>query len=366
MKKFNYITLGDIHLGHMNNKTSFIIENLRKMLYSNKELMDSLDAIFFNGDLFERLLVTNSEDFDLIVEWFNELMFFCSSRNIKLRLLEGTPLHDSKQGKVFQTNVDKLKLKIDFKYITDIHIEYMEDYDLNILYVPDQNDKPAIERFEDIQQLMKSKNLTKVDLTMMHGQFRYQLPILLDSSHNEDDFLNITKYYIHTNHIHTASVYDRILASGSFDRLSHNEEEDKGFIQASLIDNNNFTFTFIKNKHARIFKTIDLKEDPDTKDIEELHKQLRLYPETAFIRVRCKTDAVSLKELKELYNFAGLKIEIVKDKEQKTTDIFNIEVDYEEIHITKDNLIPLLKEEIGTDLNSKEYSVMMEEIDSLQ
>ncbi len=365
MKKFNYITLGDIHLGHMNNKTAFIIENLRKMLYSNKELMDSLDAIFINGDLFERLLVTNSEDYDLIVEWFNELMAFCASRKIKLRLLEGTPLHDSKQGKVFQTNTDKLNLEVDFKYITDIHIEYMEDFDLNILYVPDQNDKPAIDRFTDILKLMKSKNLTKVDLTMMHGQFRYQLPVLLDSSHNEDDFLNITRFYIHTNHIHCASVYDRILASGSFDRLAHNEEEDKGFIQATLIDKNNFTFTFIKNKHARIFKTINLKENPATKDIEELHKKLRLYPETAFIRVMCKTDSVSLKELKDIYTFAGLKIELIKDKEQKTTDIFNIDVDYVEIHITKGNLVTLLKEEIDNDFNSKEFEIMVEEIESL-
>lgn len=365
MKKFNYITLGDIHLGHMNNKTAYIIENLRKVLYSNTNLVNELDAIFFNGDLFERLLVTNSEDYDLIVEWFNELMAFCSGRNIKLRLLEGTPLHDSKQGKVFQTNTNKLKLDIDFKYITDIHIEHMEDFNLNILYVPDQNDKPASDRFQDIKELMKSKGLTQVDLVMMHGQFRYQLPILLDSSHNEDDFLNITKYYIHTNHIHTPSVYNRIIASGSFDRLKHGEEEDKGLIHATIVDEDNFSFNFIKNKNARIFKTIHLKEKPTTEDIENLHKELKTYPPTAFIWIKCKDDSVSLKDLKELYTFSGLKIDIVSEKESKTTDIFNIEVEYEEIHITKNNLIPLLKEEIGEEFSKEEYDIMVNEINSL-
>ena len=366
MKRFSYITLGDIHLGHMRNKTSFIIENLRTELYTKTLLVNELDAIFINGDLFERLLVVNSEDYDLIVEWFNELMAFCLHNKIKLRLLEGTPLHDSKQGKLFQINTDRLKLDIDFKYITDIHIEHIPDFNLDILYVPDQNDKPAIERFKDIQELMKSKGLTKVDLVMMHGQFRYQLPILLDSSHNEDDFLNITRYFIHTNHIHTPSVFNRILASGSFDRLKHGEEEDKGFVHATINSKDDFTFKFIKNKNARIFKTIFVKDNPTTEDMENLHKELKLYPETAFIWIKCKSDTVSLKDLKEIYTFAGLKIDIVKEDENKTTDIFNIDVDYEEIHITKSNMLNLLKEEIGDDFTSEDFLLMEEEINSLK
>lgn len=365
MKKFNYITLGDIHLGHMNNKTSYIIENLRKVLYGNISLMDELDAIFINGDLFERLLVSNSEDYDLIVNWFNELMAFCSNKNIMLRLLEGTPSHDSGQGKIFQTNTDKLKLEVDFKYITDIYIEHLDKFNLNILYVPDQNDKPASERFTSIKELMKSHGLTQVDLVMLHGQFRYQLPILLESSHSEEDFLNITKYYIHTNHIHTPSVYNRIIASGSFDRLKHGEEEDKGMIHATIVGDES-SFNFIKNTTARVFKTLYLKEKPATEDIEKLHQELRLYPETAFIWIKCKDNSISLKELKEMHTFSGLKIDIVSDDDSKTTDIFHIDVAYEEIHITKDNVIILLKEEIGNEFTSEEYKIMEDEIRSLK
>ena len=46
-----------------------------------------------------------------------------------------------------------------------------------------------------------------------------------------------------------SSVFERILAQGSFDRLAHNEEEDKGGIVVTIDKvNGNHSYRFIKNE----------------------------------------------------------------------------------------------------------------------
>lgn len=362
---FNYVAMGDIHLGHMNNDTAFIVNNLRNMVYDNLELFKNLSAIFINGDLFDRLLVSNSDEYQLIVSWMTELMGFCKGNNIKLRLLEGTPLHDSAQGKIFKSITDKVG-DLDFKYISEIHIEHFDEYNLDVLYVPDINKKVATERFKDIKELMKYKGLTKVDLTMLHGQFHYQIPTLDTSSHNEDDFLSITNYYINTNHYHTSTVYERILASGSFDRLKHNEEEAKGLMHINIYSKTDFNFKFIKNDNARVFKTLTLPDEITTNDLEELYNTLDKLPETSFIRIRCKKDTITIKTLEDKYNFTDIKLEHSKDNAKTTNDIFkSVNVDYVEIDIRKDNIVDLLKDEIGDEFTDSDYSVMTEEIEEM-
>jgi hypothetical protein len=81
-------------------------------------------------------------------------------------------------------------------------------------------------------------------------------------------------------HVHTKSQYGQVLYNGSFDRLAHNEEEDKGFF---YIDK---SIKFIKNTDATLFKSIDLShmpvEDKDaiidtfTAIVEEVNDPTRL------------------------------------------------------------------------------------------
>lgn len=357
------LVLGDIHLGHHNNDTDFIVSNLKHYFLVNPEIKE-VHTIYIAGDLFDRLLNADSDEYDSAVGWLSELVLYCKKYNIKLRILEGTPDHDWKQAKIFHKLIKKLNIEIDFKYIEDIHIEYMEDIDQHVLYVPDKNDRPAVDRFKQIKCLMKDLGITEIDKAVMHGNFKYQLPIVTEYAHDENDFLSIVKGYIHINHIHTASVFERIIAGGSFDRMRHAEEEKKGGIIATN-KHGEISFGFIENTRARIFKTFDITNDFSPTDIENLHKALKDIPSESFIRIRVPENDELIKTVssfRQLYNFKELKIDTLKTSDVKNATMFEEVTDVIEISINKDNIVGLLKMEIGAKLTDDQYKLMEQEI----
>lgn len=358
---FRYIAIGDIHLGHMNNKTKFILSNLRYAMTKYRIQFKNLDAIFINGDLFEQAIMANSEEYREIKKWLAELVYFCVENKIKLRLLEGTPSHDAGQpGTIFET-YRKIK-GLDIKYFNSISIEYMEDFDLNIMYVPDETNISAKKRFKIMQDVMKSKNLSKVDFIMLHGLCKHHIPIVNEDCHDELDLLSITNYYILTSHVHTPGVFDRIITVGSFDRLRHGEEEDKGFIYGDLnLDTKSIKFNFIKNTRARTFKTIKVKDNTE-EELTRLYSELNKLPEDSFVRVQTTAKDITATELRKLYTFTELKVEKPNKKNLEKEDIFVDTTPVEEILISKDNVIDLLTNEIGSELSKEGLKIMEEYI----
>jgi len=343
-KRVNILDLSDIHLGHKNTPTDFIIDNLYKFFDDYSKLLEDVDIIIISGDMFDRLLPTNSQDYLSIIEWITNLSKYCQKRNIKLRYLEGTPSHDFKQLSAFNTILKKLEIKIDFKYFEKITIEYIHEYNMHILYIPDEANETANETYIEVLALLKEHNLHKVDLIVMHGQFHYHLPMFNSPiSHTEENYLQLTDNYILCGHIHTHSRYDRILTIGSFDRNKHNEEEDKGAIYLTLNDGVN-EYIFLKNKHSKTYKTFHYTDETIETIIHVIRKMQ--FKDGSFIRIRINKGSDlknSLDVLKNLFKHIHIKIEY-NDEEDKEKKI-EIHVS-EEFSITKNNIVSLVKEHI--------------------
>jgi hypothetical protein len=344
--------ISDIHLGNNLNSAEEIVANLKKYFVKYNKLIKQVQIIFLAGDIYDKLLVNGSRPFIVSLEWLTWLAMYCKEHNIKLRALEGTPSHDWRQAKVLNTALTELKIEVDFKYIDTLAIEYMAEYDINILYIPDEYKHNASETFEEVQELMKTHGLSQVDLIIMHGQFHYQLPmIVLESSHNEEDYISICKHYICIGHIHTHSVNGKILAQGSFDRISHNEEEPKGALLISIKEHADDSFMFLVNENAKEFITYDY-QDVDIETIRnkldvdvKKHKpgsQLRLWvnPESKLIKHK--------NEINSWYPELTVRLDVKKDKktyEQKDRVISFNQLD--SFHITKDNIGDLINVEIA-------------------
>lgn len=347
-KLIKYLQLSDIHLGNKLNTTEKIVNALKHYFRTNQKEFSKLDMIVLVGDVYDRLLNNSSSDYILSIEWLTELVIFCKNNNIKLRILEGTPSHDWKQCKVLYTIIDRLNLDVDFKYIETLHIEIMKDLNLSVLYVPDEWKHKASETYNEILELMVANNLSKVDIAFMHGQFHYQLPMIrLESSFSEEDMLNIVNYYISIGHIHTPSVFERILAQGSFDRLAHNEEEDKGGIVVTIDKvNGNHSYRFIKNEKAMLFKTYRYEEEELDFIIEDLEDKISKLPIGSNIRIISNNEdylTKSVKVLKEKFLNMVIKAEKPKVKDNKYK-ILEDKLMIESFSITKDNLKTLLSE----------------------
>lgn len=359
--KLKYLVLSDVHLGSKNNTTVEIISNLDIFFdnYSQNSQYSKINIIFIAGDLFDRLLDMDDDDTHLIKLWLDRLSRFCSRFDISLRILKGTPSHDWNQSSQAETVWKISQTPGDFKYVDTLSIEYMEKHDIHVLYVPDEWAATTDETLAQVKILLQEMQLKQVDIAIMHGLFNYQLPGIgkASSKHDETSYLELVKYFINIGHIHTHSTYERILAQGSFDRLTHGEEEPKGGMLMYLDPVDGDKYFFIENKGAKIFKTFTLKNADVEKSMEYIERQLLKIPLNSYIRIKAAKDHgvyIGFEELKSKFPFYNFTKKSLEDEEEtaynlRVNDMLDIE--YVSVQIDRENIRNLLWEEI-----SKKYT----------
>ena len=261
-----------------------IATNLVTMFESTPDIA-SADYIILSGDTTDKLLTVASNPH---LDGTNALIYigkYCIRHGIKLRILEGTPSHDRKQIAAFALIVKELMPELDFLYITDITI--VRESDCTVLYVPDEIRQTTSETLLEVKRIMSEMNIEKVDTAVMHGAFDHSMPFgKPEHTHIEAEYLALVRGYIIIGHIHGHKVFSRIITPGSFDRLAHGEEEDKGIIMTLTYKNpDQNSWVFIKNRAAKIFKTISVTQGTDEELIAHLAEFTRHYPDGAAIRL---------------------------------------------------------------------------------
>ncbi len=256
-----FICASDLHFGHRKVPSIDTANNLRSFLFP--QLNDTVDVLFLNGDIFDAMVSINSIDSIIILELFTDLLFLCDKHNIKIRILRGTYSHDHKQLEFISKLKLKLNLSVDYKMYDTLSVEYIKEFDKNILYLPDNLPfGTKYDMFDHISKLFQVINIDKVDFIMMHGELTHM--IFGHVSKNSFDVSELNRFckgWIFSGHIHKPLKYKNSISIGSFNRLAHNEEESKGFW---LFDQKPI---FIKNEEATIFKTINLSHIDDIQKI---------------------------------------------------------------------------------------------------
>ena len=97
--------------------------------------------------------------------------------------------------------------------------------------------------------------IDKVDFAIMHGSFPHQLPPHIKvPMHDPNRYLSIVKYIVVIGHIHKPSVHERIYTPGSFDRISHGEEEPKDILDLIYLSDDTWNVEFIENVNSKNIK----------------------------------------------------------------------------------------------------------------
>lgn len=349
--QFRFISLGDVHLAHPRTPTSTVLENLTKYCI-NDTVLRTVDIVFITGDLFDSLLSNNDPRLYEIQRWLTYLLYKCAQHDVLLRIVEGTPSHDREQSRFLPEQAENAKIPVDIHYASTLSIEYIERFDLNVLYVPDKWRTDTTETLNEVRQLMSERGLKKVHFAVMHGAFEYQLPeIVPEPSHNSDIYLGLVEYFILIGHVHRSTTKDRILAAGSFDRDGHGNEEPKGYFDVTIRPNHQYRVTFVENEGAKKYLGIDCSA-LETKDayIKIDHLVSRL-PQGSAVKIHCFASDPIFKEHKDLFN-AYPHIEFtfgrMKDERQEAKDMENIlTMDFEVFKdITFETLPDLLMEEV--------------------
>jgi hypothetical protein len=254
--KFNVACVSDVHLGHHRTKSDFIVNNLTEAFF-NTPVLETIKLFFIAGDFFDRLLMLPIEDVRTIEDWVVKFLLLCQKHSVIVRVLEGTPSHDWRQSRLFEDKNRHLGNIVDLKYVDKLSVEYIPTLDATVLYVPDEWAEEADDTWKQVNDIMRGMGLDKVDFACMHGCFKYQLPIQSNSSHDEERYLSIVREIIFIGHHHLHTRHKRIFAEGSFDRLSHGEENPKGY-GIYRIDGDNRSTEFVVNPGSKLYVTINL------------------------------------------------------------------------------------------------------------
>lgn len=302
-----YIVTSDIHLGHKNTPTKHIIESFKRVILTQANTC--IDALFIAGDFFDHLLYLNTQEAQQIVQFFHYLLSYCHDNNISLKVLEGTPCHDWYQSSMLVKINDVRTKKADLTYVKTLDIIHCTKLNKHILYIPDEWCNSQEQLDLQIKTRLSELGLSKVDITILHGAFKYQAKGIPTSAflYDEDYFLQLTRGFIHIGHYHVHTSLDRIIAQGSLERLAHGEEDPKGCILV-----NNQTYSFIENTHSYTYKTIQVN---NSTDLTKLDKVIHKYPHGSHIRLQLKPEHPFNTIFKELtVRYADYKLKkLIKD-----------------------------------------------------
>lgn len=369
----DYLVLSDIHLGARKTTAQEIIANLTVFFNHFKTInnFDDLKTIFIAGDLWDDTIQLASDAVSDFLKFWANLAQWCEFKKIELIVLEGTPKHDRLQGKTVETYTKLIAPNLDFTYVRDLSILYIASLQAHVLFVPDECRETAAKVYEDVQGLMTEQQLAQVDFAIMHGMFFFQLGhIPVDTKvHREEDYLRIVKYYISIGHIHTAKHYDRIYAQGSFDRLSHGEEEPKGCYYFKESKPNHWTPIFMVNHGAKVYKTVKLHGKLDEEQFEKIKQKIQSLPAGSHVRLQY-TDSTTIKENKTLFSESFkqyiFSIEEANSSKKKQKPI-KIDQSYERIVLNKTTLVPVLLRTIETTYRdpSLDLPLLQRELDEL-
>ena len=255
------LSLSDIHLGHRLVPAEHIISSLNKVLH-NSEKMQNIDIIFLCGDVWDEGLLLSDPEVGLIQIWIVNLLKLCKRYNILLRVLDGTNSHDRNQSQQFEILNTSLEINANLKYHDKLEIDFISEFNIHVLYLPDEWRGDNEQTKAEVKELLLAANLVQVDYGVFHGNFQHQLPATIKhlAFHDHEFYLSIVKKYIFIGHIHIMSVFERILAQGSFERLAHGEEHNKGLFYVEAYPDNelNDKIVFIVNKNATKFISISI------------------------------------------------------------------------------------------------------------
>ena len=266
---FHLFWHSDEHTLHPHTPTPHILSNIEKV---RKEAgVDTIDMEAWGGDLCHDITQTSDPNYVYLQWWLKKYLADCHARKILVRILAGTFSHDRNQPEMFE--ILKPKNSPYIKYIDKLSIEYIQEFNIHILYVPDNfGKKPKSEIYDESLKLIANLGLKQVDFIFLHGTFDYQIPFLDSVKHDFYDskiWSKLAKKVIMTGHVHKPSNKLNIYSSGSFDRIAHGEMHPKGAYNV-FFNKDDVQCKFIENKNAMIYDTITITPETTSKEIQNL------------------------------------------------------------------------------------------------
>jgi len=257
-KPIRLISVSDIHLGNRLVPAPIIADNFRRYVFP---YIAKCDILVIGGDLTDTAIGWDDTHANAILAFYFDLLAWCSHYDVTVFLLRGTFSHDRKQLSMLPLMHEKHKFKNELAYFDKVSLHTHKRSGTRFVFLPDDLPYGSSDEVLDVvAQQMRAASWDYVDYVCAHGFFDHVLPPVAHGHqrivYRRSQFPFVRRYIL-VGHEHTASMVDRVIYNGSFDRLTHNDETTKGFNYIED-DGKDATIQFVENKDATTFRTLDL------------------------------------------------------------------------------------------------------------
>ncbi len=371
MKDISYLSISDVHIGHPETSAEEIVEHLDDYFkgFGSDCPFNHIDMVFIVGDLWDDSIDFASKTLGAFLPWFDRFLAWAHRREILVFILEGTPRHDRRQSATLMSIISDSPHGSICKYIPSLCIQRIEEHDLTVLYVPDKCRPTAEAVARDVQALFDEQGVEQVDIGMMHGMFKYQLGTIPMNNqvHEERFYLDKVKNFISIGHVHTYSTYERIVAQGSFDRLTHGQEEPKGAVLFTRVDGE-WSYRFVENVKAKKYVDLEVKGNLDTmvKKIDKLTDQIPRGSSIRLVGDPLHPLFQGFSTLSVKYPFHTFKTKKLKKDEKKVSELELGSDDYKPVVLNRQTVTQAIYEEVSlnADLSIEESKRLFELLES--
>ena len=356
----------DLHFGVSNTPSSRIREALDRSI-SNPHTFSNVDLVIYAGDITDRLLQQPSSEAKIARSWMDHNVELAGEHGTVLAVVEGTPMHDWFQSEYFVESNAIRGNKASLYYVKEVKIVYMEELGIHVLFVPDEaHDTCALTEIA-VREALHQAGLEQVDLTILHGQFRHQYPEHLRDSgmdfHDSDFYLDITRHFVFAGHVHTHSIYKRIVAHGSIERLGHGYEDPKGCVgfELNLDDPSLSKVWFIENHDAMTYKTFRVRGDDLQYEADRIRTEAARLSAGSFIRIKAKADhpiLTMVREFRKEFPIFHWTSDKEKEKKKQVVEIIPAKMKRARVSIRPDNIAELLKDRLDLLSNQDKSEVL--------
>ena len=293
--KLNILMVSDIHFGKRSMNQDEMTSSFKKTIFP---LMEELDILFINGDLFDNLVNFDHYIFEPIYNTLMEMFHLCQKHDVTLRVLQGTYGHDRNQCKRLEIFYRNGGFTFNFDFIPVIELEEIsfKERNLRILYIPDSLPfKSSTDVIKVVEGKMLERGWDYIDYACIHGFFDITFPANVSRDNtvvfDESQFPFVRKA-IDVGHVHQYRAVGKVISNGSFDRLGCGEEDPKGCIY--ITDSpDTYTARFIANLDPAIYDTLRFGKDDDTDVIRNrIDRHLKCLNTTRTISIRCIIESV--------------------------------------------------------------------------
>ena len=262
MTPIRILSISDIHFGNTQLDPVRLADNFRTQVLPQ---LATTDLLIVAGDFFDTALALSDTITPSVVAVMFDLLAAAAWDDVTVRFLRGTFSHERTQGAYFPLLHKQYGFANDLRYIDTISLEYIERFDLRLLYLPDDLPYPnAAAVLAVVQQKLYELGWDYVDYAIIHGYLEHVVPVGAIQPKNTytQAMFDFVRRYVVSGHVHTPSIVGKFLYNGSFDRLAHGEEEPKGFMRIED-DGTTSHVHFVANPNATRFITLDCTTAPD-------------------------------------------------------------------------------------------------------